>query len=57
MSPPLEIVRTLVLSDCQFEHVAITLCEVPSAKVPVAVACAVSPLDFILSVLTDNVTD
>jgi hypothetical protein len=45
------------LADCQFEHVAMTLCEVPFEKVPVAVVCAVSPLDLIASALTDNVTD
>ena len=57
ISPPLVIVRTLTLSDCQFEHVAMTFCEVPSAKVPIGVVCAVSPLDFIASALRDNVTD
>jgi hypothetical protein len=57
MSPPLLIVRTLTLSDCQFLHVAMTFCALPSEKVPVAVVCAVSPLDFISSALTDNVTD
>ncbi len=57
MSPPLLIVRTLTLFDCQFEHVAMTFCEVPSEKVPIGVVCAVSPLALIASALTDNVTD
>jgi hypothetical protein len=51
------MVRTLTLSEFQFWHVAITLCEFPFEKVPVAVICAVSPGDLIASVLTDKVTD
>jgi len=34
-----------------------TLCEVPFAKVPMGVTCAISPIDLIASALTDNVTD
>jgi hypothetical protein len=45
------------LSDCQFEHVAMTFCEVPFEKAPIAVVCAVSPFALIASASTDNVTD
>ena len=34
-----------------------TLCEVPFAKVPIGVTCAISPIDLIAAALTDNVTD
>src|SRR6266850_3675572 len=57
MSPPLLIVRTPTLSDSQSLHVAMTFCEVPFAKVPIGVTCAVSPIDLIASALTDNITD
>ena len=55
--PPLEMVRTNELSDCQFVHVDVTFCVLPFEYVPLAVVCDVSPLALIDPELFDNATD